>query len=150
MILASSVRPERGMTLIEIIIGIAIFAAAVIPIIGLFTRGTTFTQENADHIAAMQSCSSYLRSIMALPARDIPLGSPVSLNNTFGSDPSNQVYIPDKAVINSNTFSYRLKTRWVTRDIAETDFWFEAMSAPAVTSKLTAYKRFFRLEFEVS
>ncbi len=140
---------NRGVTLVEVIIGITIFAFAVIPLVGLFGRGTTFTQVNADHLAAMHSSSSYLRALLGLPGRDIPLGSPVELGKTFGSDPSNSVHIPTSAVINGTEFTYRLRTRYVTRDPDEKDFWFVTMPDPDTTATMTAYKRYFRLEFEV-
>lgn len=138
------------MSLIEIIIGIAIFAMAVTPIIGLFGRSTTFTQSNADHIAAMHSASGYLRSLMGLPFRDVPLGVPVTLDKTFGSDPSNRVNIPSSASINGNIFSFRLRSRYVTRDNDGKDLWFETMIEPGVTHTFSTYKRFIRLEMEVS
>lgn len=143
-------RPARGLTLVEVVIAITIFAFAVVPLVGLFGRGSTYTQVNADHLAAMHSSSSYLRALMGLPGRDIPLGSPVELNQTFGSDPTNSVHIPASAVINGTQFTYRLRTRYVTRDADETDFWFVTMPDPDTTSSLTAYKRYFRLEFEVT
>ena len=143
-------RPMRGLTLVEVVIAITIFAFAVVPLVGLFGRGSTYTQVNADHLAAMHSSSSYLRALMGLPGRDIPLGSPVELNQTFGSDPANSVHIPASAVINGTQFTYRLRTRYVTRDADETDFWFVTMPDPDTTSSLTAYKRYFRLEFEVT
>ncbi|OGK05823.1 MAG: hypothetical protein A2W80_00635 [Candidatus Riflebacteria bacterium GWC2_50_8] len=143
-------RPMRGLTLVEVVIAITIFAFAVVPLVGLFGRGSTYTQVNADHLAAMHSSSSYLRALMGLPGRDIPLGSPVELNQTFGSDPANSVHIPASAVINGTQFTYRLRTRYDTRDADETDFWFVTMPDPDTTSSLTAYKRYFRLEFEVT
>lgn len=143
-------RPARGMTLVEVIIGITIFAFGIIPLIGLFGRSTTFTQTSSDHLSAMHSSSSYLRSLMGLPGRDIPLGSPIALNKNFGSDAGNVVYIPDRAVINGSEFTYRLKVRYVTRDPGETDLWLETMPDPDTRASITAYKRFFRLEFEVT
>jgi hypothetical protein len=150
MMSCGGVAPRCGVTLVEVIIGITIFAFAVIPLVGLFGRGTTFTQVNADHLAAMHSSSSYLRALLGLPGRDIPLGSPVELGKTFGSDPSNSVHIPTSAVINGTEFNYRLRVRYVTRDPDEKDFWFVTMPDPDTTATLTAYKRYFRLEFEVS
>ncbi|PKL44271.1 MAG: hypothetical protein CVV41_06440 [Candidatus Riflebacteria bacterium HGW-Riflebacteria-1] len=150
MVRCDCVRPRSGLTLVEVVIAITIFAFAVVPLVGLFGRGTTYTQVNADHLAAMHSSSSYLRALMGLPGRDIPLGSPVELNKTFGSDPANSVHIPASAVINGTQFSYRLRTRYVTRDADETDFWFVTMPAPDTTASLTAYKRYFRLELEVT
>lgn len=149
MMPCGGVTPNRGVTLVEVIIGITIFAFAVIPLVGLFGRGTTFTQVNADHLAAMHSSSSYLRALLGLPGRDIPLGNPVVLGKTFGSDPANQVFIPSTAVINGTQFTYRLHTRYVTRNAEETDFWFVTRPDPDTTATLTAYKRYFCLEFEV-
>jgi hypothetical protein len=143
-------RPRKGLSLVEVMIGVTIFAFAVIPIIGLFGRSTTFTQSNADHLAAMHSASGYLRSLLGLPFRDIPLGSPVSLDQTFGSDATNQVYIPSTASINGNTFSYRLRSRNVTRDADGKDLWFSTMVEPGVTQNFSTHKRFIRIEMEVS
>ena len=86
---------------------------------------------------------------MGLPGRDIPLGSPVELNKTFGSDPANSVFIPSSAVINGAEFTYRLRTRYVTRNAEENDFWFVTMPDPDHTTSITAYKQYFRLEMEV-
>ena len=150
MVQCVGVRSRIGLTLVEVVIAITIFAFAVVPLVGLLGRGTAYAQVNADHLAAMHSSSSYLRALIGLPGRDIPLGSPVELNKTFGSDPANSLHIPASAVINGTRFSYRLRTRYVTRDTDETDFWFVTMPAPDTTVSLTAYRRYFRLDLEVT
>jgi hypothetical protein len=141
---------KTGLSLVEVMMAIVIFAFAVIPIIGLFGRGTTYTQTNADFLAAMHSSSGYLRSLMGLPFRDVPLGVPVELDKTYGSSSDNQIHIPSTEVINGNTFTYRLHSKYVTRATGPDDFFFTTMTAPGgVLSKFSMYKRFIRLEMEV-
>lgn len=139
-----------GMTMIEVVMGIALFALASMPIIGLFGRGASYTQANADHIAAMHRASSYMRGLLSLPFRDVPLGRPVTLNQTFGSDANNQVVIPDSEVIDGNEFNYRLRIDNVVRDHASGDFWFEVKPGPGTPARMTALRKFIRIEFEVS
>ncbi|MGM0599250.1 MAG: type IV pilus modification PilV family protein [Candidatus Rifleibacteriota bacterium] len=140
---------KTGLSLVEVMMAIVIFAFAVIPIIGLFGRGTTYTQTNADFLAAMHSSSGYLRSLMGLPFRDVPLGIPVELDKTYGSSTDNQIHIPSSEVINGNTFSYRLHSKYVTRTTGPDDFFFSTMTAPGESANFSMYKRFVRLEMEV-
>ena len=139
-----------GMTLIEIVIGIALFALASMPIIGLFGRGASYTQANADHIAAMHRASSYMRGLLSLPFRDVPLGRPVTLDQTFGSATDNQIHIPAAEVIDGNEFNYRLRIDNVVRDQVSGDFWFEVKPGPGTPARMTAFRKFIRIEFEVS
>jgi hypothetical protein len=149
MLACSQLSKRYGLSLVEVMMAIVIFAFAVIPVIGLFGRGSTYTQTNADFLAAMHSSSGYLRSLMGLPFRDVPLGAPVELDKTYGSSTDNQIHIPSTEVINGNTFTYRLQSKYVVRATGPDDFFFTTMTAPGESSNFSMYKRFIRLEMEV-
>lgn len=141
---------NHGLTLVEVLIGIFIFSFALMPIMGLFGRGSMATQMTGDYLTAMQTCSSYLRSLSALPAVDLPIGNPVPLDREFGNSPTNRVTVPSKSVINATEFAHRLQVRYVTRTSAKKDLWFDFMIQPGQLASMTVYKQFLRLDFEVS
>ncbi|OQA09722.1 MAG: hypothetical protein BWY66_00449 [bacterium ADurb.Bin374] len=141
---------NSGLTLVEVMIGIFIFSFALMPIMGLFGRGSMATQMTGDYLTAMQTCSSYLRSLSALPAVDLPIGNPVPLDREFGGSPTNRVKVPSKSVINATEFAHRLQVRYVTRNTTKKDLWFDFMVQPGQLASMTVYKQFLRLDFEVS
>ncbi|MBF0545967.1 MAG: type II secretion system protein [Candidatus Riflebacteria bacterium] len=145
--------PEIGrqaMTLIELLVAMVIFSIAMLPIMGLFGRGAVSTQMTTDYLSAMQMSSSYLRGLANLPVADIPIGDPVALEKNFGSLTTNKLFIPQKAIINGNTFTNKLQVTYVMRDPVKKDFWFEFMDQPGHLASMTAYKQFLRMDFEVT
>ncbi len=142
--------PDSGLTLVEVLIGIFIFSFALMPIMGLFGRGSMATQMTGDYLTATQACSSYLRALSALPAVELPLGNPVPLDREFGNSPTNKVTVPSKSVINATEFAHRLQVRYVARTTTKKDLWFDFMIQPGQLASMTVYKQFLRLDFEVS
>jgi len=147
---ATGLDVHAGVTLVEVIIGIFIFSLALMPIMGLFGRGSMSTQMTGDYLAAMQTCSSYLRALSALPAVELPIGNPVPLDREFGSLVTNRVKIPSGAVLNATQFSHRLQIRYVMRDAVKKNLWFDFMVQPGQLASMTVYKQLLRLDFEVS
>ncbi len=139
-----------GFSLVEVILGIAIFAMALMPLMGLFGRGSVSTQVTSDYQTAMQAGASFLRTLVALPASQLPIGNPVPLDRTFGTTAGQTVRVPSREVLNNTTFDYRLQIRYVMRDAAKKDLWFEFSPEPGRIASMTAYKQFLRLDFEVA
>ena len=80
---------RRGFSTTEVLVGTAIFAVALIPIIGLIAGGTKPTAFNEYHIAAQSIAAQYadrLQDVILsrgfLELEKLPVGDKVALNET--------------------------------------------------------------------
>ena len=140
---------KKGITLIEIVIAITIFAMAVLPVAGLFSRSTFFTKKNQDYQTAWQFAFTTLQGLRNLPARDIPTLKPVPLDQTFGRG-KNAIFIPSTLRANASDFSCRLNVTYVTQQLGRNTLKLSSLADNRNnTVTVSIYKQLRRMDLRV-
>lgn len=115
-------RRARGMTLVEVIVGIVIFAFTALSLTSLAIYARRSSQNNAIYISAHALASSYMEQILASEFSGVlsaaTTGSPIPVVTSEGTQIS---LIPGTNSGNSTiTLSTRIKQRNTTKNVAVT------------------------------
>jgi hypothetical protein len=67
-----SLPPRLGLTMVEIVVSVFVFAVALVPLFDLFRRGASTIRMEREHILAVGLASELVDQITCFPFRDVP------------------------------------------------------------------------------
>lgn len=87
-----TIRPARGVSMVEILISLVIFGLALLPIFGVIGKTSTQVRVNRDAILAMQLAGELIDQVSGMPFGTVPVIGNLPLPN----EKHGQLLVPGK------------------------------------------------------